>query len=516
LKYKNIKQLKRFLEKNPNELKQLQEKYNWTNTIQELVFTIKNNINTKPICEYKQCTLCKSFSKYNKNGYADGCLIHAKKVTFLKKYGVENPFILKSIQEKLKKTNIEKYGVDNPMKNKSIQEKLKKTNIEKYGVEYIGASSIVQSKKVKSMQERYGVSFPLQYTQFNIKSMNTLNTHYGVNNPMQSLDIQQKTKSTIITKYGVDSINKIKNIDFWKNLNLDVLKEQMEEYTITYLAQKYNVFPSTLYTLAKKYNFQTVSLYTNEIIVQQLLEENKLNYKKNDRKILQGQELDYLIFALSFAIEINGNYWHSNISGKPDNYHLNKTDLCLNQNISLFHFFEDEFNQQQSLVINYIKRQIIPDTTKVNYLKPVGVSSVNKFISAYCLEKYMVHGNSSYMTFSLDSKKTIAVINYNIIEGTMFVYLVVTDTHYKLDYDSLITTIFQEIDKVQKLEVSFDRRFMDYESIQKSKLQLLRKKPPIKWDLDKNFTNRTYSDKIPIHYICDSGIAIYGVERCQL
>jgi hypothetical protein len=58
------------------------------------------------------------------------------KNTFLKKYGVENPFKSDIIKEKIRKTFIKKYGFDNPQKNKKIREKVKKTCLLKYGVEH--------------------------------------------------------------------------------------------------------------------------------------------------------------------------------------------------------------------------------------------------------------------------------------------------------------------------------------------------------------------------------------------
>ena len=62
----------------------------------------------------------------------------------------------------------------------------------------------------------------------------------------------------------------------------------------------------------------------------------------NDRKVLNGNELDILIPSKNIAIEYNGLYWHCELK-KPKNYHLNKTEECEKKGIRLIHIFEDEW-----------------------------------------------------------------------------------------------------------------------------------------------------------------------------
>jgi len=91
---------------------------------------------------------------------------------------------------------------------------------------------------------------------------------------------------------------------------------------------------------------------------------------KNDRKILNGLELDIYIPDLKIAFEINGNYWHSygkvesNVSETQNNLifqknrHLIKTEDCEKQGIQLIHIFENEFlnkmNIWKSVILNKI------------------------------------------------------------------------------------------------------------------------------------------------------------------
>ena len=80
-----------------------------------------------------------------------------RKQTNLAKYGHENAFGSKQIQEKIRKTNMEKYGVENPMHDPKIKQKLKETNVAKYGcaVPLVGNKDVLGKVK-KTNLERYG------------------------------------------------------------------------------------------------------------------------------------------------------------------------------------------------------------------------------------------------------------------------------------------------------------------------------------------------------------------------
>jgi uncharacterized Zn finger protein (UPF0148 family) len=79
-----------------------------------------------------------------------------------------------------------------------------------------------------------------------------------------------------------------------------------------------------------------------EIEIQSFLEKHNIS-AKNDWSILGGKELDLYIPEHNLAIEFDGIYWHSENIGKAKTYHLEKTQKCLEQNISLLHIFENEW-----------------------------------------------------------------------------------------------------------------------------------------------------------------------------
>lgn len=86
--------------------------------------------------------------------------------------------------------------------------------------------------------------------------------------------------------------------------------------------------------------------------IEKTLINNSIQFVKNDRSVLKPMEIDFL--CGSIAIEVNGAYWHSELAGKSRNYHLNKTQLCENQNIQLLQFFENEILNKSDIVKSII------------------------------------------------------------------------------------------------------------------------------------------------------------------
>jgi len=108
---------------------------------------------------YKSFCSIKCSNRYN---------INKRKQTCLAKYGVDNPFKLKEIQNQCQITNpfktkegqlkakesmIEKYGTSIPLQNKQIQNKQQQTNLEKYGYKNAAKNEII---KQKILSNRFG------------------------------------------------------------------------------------------------------------------------------------------------------------------------------------------------------------------------------------------------------------------------------------------------------------------------------------------------------------------------
>jgi hypothetical protein len=81
-----------------------------------------------------------------------------RRLTVLKKYGVENVAHIPEFQRRKKISNLQKYGVDNVAHVPEFREKAKATNLAKYGEEYPAHTE----KSITTSLRRYGVRHPMQ------------------------------------------------------------------------------------------------------------------------------------------------------------------------------------------------------------------------------------------------------------------------------------------------------------------------------------------------------------------
>lgn len=135
-------------------------------TIGEKIYNFVYDIKERPKC------VCKNDLKFFsfKEGYRKYCSRHCKAVslkhtpeqiskmkkslkkTMTKKYGVENPFQLDSVKEKIKNSRDKTWY-------QNRKEKIIKTNNEKYGTDWAMQDETVKKKSYNSQLKRYGAIF---------------------------------------------------------------------------------------------------------------------------------------------------------------------------------------------------------------------------------------------------------------------------------------------------------------------------------------------------------------------
>ena len=88
-----------------------------------------------------------------------------------------------------------------------------------------------------------------------------------------------------------------------------------------------------------------------------------VSYYKNCRNVIHPLELDFYLPEYRTAIEMDGLFWHSEISKPNPEYHLKKTEMCISQGVRLVHIFEDEWYEKQdickSIIMNILKEDIL-------------------------------------------------------------------------------------------------------------------------------------------------------------
>lgn len=96
----------------------------------------------------------------------------------------------------------------------------------------------------------------------------------------------------------------------------------------------------------------------------------------NDRKMLEGKELDIVLPDLGIAIEYNGSYWHRETSARDKLYHLGKLEKVLEYEYALVTITDKEWVYKKDIVksrlrslLGTIKHKIYARNTLVRGIK---------------------------------------------------------------------------------------------------------------------------------------------------
>jgi len=185
--------------------------------------------------QYRQ--YLESYNKRNLYCCSSICAQIKNKKTNIQKYGCENVFQNKNIQNKISDTNNKKYGKNWFTQTEQFKEKSKITNKKRYGTENVAQSELIKNKMKRTCLEKYGVKSPIQNidvfnkqqkSSFRIK--NFKNLHYQ---GTYELDFLNKYYSQITIENGMTiryNLNKVYYPDFYiPNLNLII--EIKSDYT---------------------------------------------------------------------------------------------------------------------------------------------------------------------------------------------------------------------------------------------------------------------------------------------
>lgn len=285
------------------------------------------------------------------------------KETCIEKYGVDNINKLDSVLQKRHETNLKKYGYTCSLLNDKVKEKSKKTIREKYGVDNVSQSEEIKKKKEQTTFKHFGVYYPSQSPEVIKKWKRNNLERYGTEFPASLPEIKEKAKTTCFRKYNAKCSSR-SHISKESQEILDSKEKLLELISSTEskeeILSKLNIVNSTLTTYMKTYgiyndrawkNLKNVSAY--EIYLFDFLKEKfpLLEIIRNDRNIISPLEIDIYIPEKNLAVEFNGIYWHSFYE---KNYHKNKTNICKNKGIRLFHIWEDEWIKDKNTILDIL------------------------------------------------------------------------------------------------------------------------------------------------------------------
>ncbi len=355
------------------------------------------------------------------------------------KYGVKSTLSLDITREKVKITKKEKYGDENYNNYK----KAKETNLEKYGSNHVLESDIIREKgnltkkdkygdenynnRVKAKttnQEKYNVDYAIQSEEFKLKQQNTNLKNWGVKNPLQNKEIMDKKNKTNLLKYGHEIASKNEDVKqkiklsyyekFPESLIFDKLKSNNLELLTPYMGlrtdhimiiyefkcnQCSSIFQGTFSNNKPPICRVCYPMYKNNKIQQEFRDFlNSIFFEnlflENDKSVIKPFELDFLIPTKGIAIELNGNYYHSEIGGEKSRlYHLNKTKMCHEKDIKLIHIFEDEWMYKKEIVKSKIKN-LLGVTSDTIFARKCEIKIVPLEDKKLFLDKYHIQGNT--------------------------------------------------------------------------------------------------------------------------
>lgn len=181
------------------------------------------------------------------------------------------------------------------------------------------------------------------------------------------------------------------------NTHLKKHKITLEEYKIKFPGENYhsnefiNKTSKNLKIASKKIKKSYVS--RPESSLKEFLSSLNIKFDNNNRKFLQGVEIDIINHENKIGIEFNGNLYHSeNYGGKLKNFHINKTKLMNKKGYSLIHITEDEWGLKQDIVKNKLKHIFNKSTGVKIHARKCIIKEVNSNIKNNFLNKNHIQG----------------------------------------------------------------------------------------------------------------------------
>ena len=341
-------------------------------SFQEKIYWYYNGINTYPLCPVCKTNHLKFKTLFS--GYQNTCSIKCKNLS-------------PDIKAKTKSTMIDRYGVENAFQSDEIKNRIKQTNLEKYGYEVPSKSDEIKSK-----------------ARLKIKA-NFLNKHPDI------LDVQYGS-GQIATIYKCKCFNENCNKCAEKTFEIDSLHYWVRKNNNILLCPK--LLP------IQPYHSEGTSL---ELFVRNILDKHNIDYIKNDKKILDGSELDIYIPDKKLAIECNGIRWHSDLY-KDNLYHYKKYTDCANHNIKLITIWEDQVilkpNIIESIILSKLGIYKVRIGARACQIKEVSKKIAEKFASDNHIQGYInssvrlgLYYQDELVSIMLFSKRKSGMGKYN-------------------------------------------------------------------------------------------------------
>ncbi len=327
-----------------------------------------------------------------------------------------------------------------PENKEKLKESIKDGVLKKYGVEHVWMVKDIHQKTMTNRDHELSVQ----------KQKNTVREKHLINLTKRLDD----SNLELVDEY---TKNKNGNTSLFYNFKCTICEKK---------------FKSTLLGSGKIPKcpncFPTIKNSSLQLFVTNFLDDNKIDYITNTRKIISN-ELDIFIPSHNLAIELNGLYWHGELNGKNRNYHLNKTKECHQKNIRLLHILEDEIINSPKIVISKLKNVLGIVENKI-YARKCEIREVDNHIKKEFLINNHIQGNTKdkiriglYHENELVSLMTFAKRKITKGESTWEITRFVSKTNYQVvgGFSKLFKHFLKNYD-YQRIVTFADLRWSSY------------------------------------------------------
>lgn len=245
--------------------------------------------------------------------------------------------------------SLEKYGTEHPFQAEEVKSKIKESLDNSENDTRFGSENF--NKMIKS---KFGVDNISQVEEIKEKKKETLLKNYDVDNPMRSEEIIEKRAELLYERYGVRDRGHInaRNKEELNNLESFLSENDM---TVTDLENYFGLTRLKIYGVLKTQGVEHLvksdldNISTKEYRLREHLKDKFPNIKViiNERRILEGKEIDFYFPDLNFGVEISPTRTHntktsfmSKKSRITRNYHLNKFLKCAEKGVELITVFD--------------------------------------------------------------------------------------------------------------------------------------------------------------------------------
>jgi len=316
-----------------------------------------------------KCDYCNDVKEMKNNGRSSALKSYPKdackncggkkrKEALMEKYGVETTQALPEVRAKTKVTNLKKFGKESYFASNHAKQKIKKSVFEKYGVDHAMKNDEIRQKRDSTIREKYGVDNVFKLQEF------------------QDLGIKRRIENGSIKTYNGKMIK-------------DLAKEN--GYAYSSMVERINKLGIDIATFVKK---QESSL---ELQMAAILDDANIKYEKQFR--IDDKIADFKLCDSNILIEADGLYWHSDVSDKTSNYHIDKRLFYESNNYRAFFFREDEIREKPAIIKSIILNSV--GLSKKLYARNLQIKELSFKDARDFISKNHLMGRTNNVSYSL-------------------------------------------------------------------------------------------------------------------